>query len=300
MGGVAVTGATGYIGRHLVARLVAAGERPRCLVRAGSNVSGLPHGKVEVVTGDVAQPAALATLMEGVESVVHCASVVANIKESKSLRYAAINEGGTRNVLRAAKEASVRHLMHLGGINTVPGAEGSYMRTRYNSERLVHEGGVPYSILQPSILFGEGAAFFVALADLVRRAPVIPVPGNGAMRFQPIWVGDVVTCLERLLAEGGKNETIPVGGPAYYSYDQLLALICRTLGKRRATVHVPMVLMRAATAAIQAVLARPPVTTATLELFSLGIDNLTALDAVIQRFSFAPRSLEVDMRENGI
>ncbi|HWE63981.1 MAG TPA: NAD-dependent epimerase/dehydratase family protein, partial [Chloroflexota bacterium] len=188
--------------------------------------------------------------------------------------------------------------IYLGGVNTVPGPEGSYIRTRWNAEQHVKNSGIPYSILEPSILFGDRASFFTALADLAKSAPVVPVPGNGKLRFQPVWVEDVVTCIVTLLAEGGKNETIPIGGPEFYSYDDLLNLIFKTLDKRRMKLHMPMPLMKLGATAMQTVLPRPPVTTAALDLFTT--DNVATLDSIPKRFGFQPRSLARDMAEHGI
>jgi NADH dehydrogenase len=295
-----ITGATGYLGRHLVARLVEQGERPRCLVRAGARRDALPADRVEIVTGDITEPASLAPALRGAEVVIHLAAVVANIKESPTVSYRRINDEGTGNLVRAAQEVGARHFIHMGGINTVPGAPDSYIRTRYNGEQHVKGGGMPFTIVQPSILFGDGAAFFTALAGLVKVAPVVPVPGAGRLRFQPIWVEDVVTCLLRLLAGDGANETIPLGGPAYYTYDQLLNLICKTLHKRRVKLHMPLRLMTLSTAALQRLLPRPPATTAVLELFSAGMDNVATLDAVPRRFGFQPKALELELADHGI
>ena len=297
---ILVTGATGYIGRHLVARLIAAGETPRCLVRPGGARQGLPQTQVTFFEGDITQPSSLAPALRGVEVVMHLAAVVANVKQTGAVNYQRINETGTANLVRAAREAGVRHFIHMGGINTVPGAPNSYIRTRYNGEQHVKESGIPYSILQPSVLFGSGSAFFSTLADLVKKAPAVPVPGDGRLRFQPIWVEDVVTCLLRLLAEGGRNETIPVGGPAQFTYDELLRLICKTVGKQRPLIHVPLFLVRPGAAVMEAVLPRPPLTPAALELFSSGLDNITTLNAVPDRFGFQPKSLVDDLAEHGI
>jgi NADH dehydrogenase len=297
---ILVTGATGYIGRHLVARLVAAGETPRCLVRPGGVRQGLPQTGVTFFEGDITQPASLEPALRGAEEVVHLAAVVANVKQQGPVNYRRINDEGTANLVRAAREAGVRHFIHMGGINTVPGTPNSYLRTRYNGEHHVKEGGMPYSILQPSILFGKGAAFFTALADLVKTAPAVPVPGDGRLRFQPIWVEDVATCLLRLLAEDGRNETIPVGGPAQFTYDQLLQLVCKAVGKRRALVHVPLFLVRPGVMVMESVLPRPPLTRAALELFDSGLDNIATLTAVPARFGFQPKSLVDDLAEHGI
>jgi uncharacterized protein YbjT (DUF2867 family) len=300
MATIVITGATGFIGRHLVARLVAQGERPRCIVRQGAKLDRFPADKVEIVRGDIIDRSTLPSAMRGADSLVHAAAVVANLKQSKTVNYRQINAVGTANVVDAAREAGVRHFIHMGGMKTVPGKANSYMRTRFDGEQSVKSGDMPYTILQPSILFGDGAAFFSALAGLAKVAPVVPVPGDGRLRFQPIWVEDVVTCITKLLAEEGRNETIPIGGPAYYTYDQLLDLIFATLRKRRIKLHMPMPLMTLATASMQFVLPGPPVTTATLELFSSGLDNIGPLDAVPARFGFAPKSLEIELREHGL
>jgi NADH dehydrogenase len=257
-------------------------------------------GKIDTVNGDVTDAASLPAAMAGADAVVHAASVVANVKESSTVNYKRINDEGTANVVAAARTAGVGRFVYMGGINTVPSSPGSYLRTRYDAEQHVKNSGLPYSILQASILFGDGAAFFTALANLAKFSPIVPVPGNGRLCFQPIWVDDVVTCLTTLLDEKGRNETIAVGGPAFYSYDVLLDLIFKTLGKRRLKLHLPMPLMRMAIATMQTVLPKPPATTATLELFSAGLDNITALDSVKTRFGFEPRSLEVELREHGI
>jgi NADH dehydrogenase len=266
-------------------------------VRQGGRTDRLPADKVDYVTGDITAPPTLPAAVEGTDSVVHLASVVANVKEGGSVSYSQINDQGTANLVQAARTAGVRHLIYLSGVNTVPGDEGSYIRTRWNAEQHVKNSGIPYSILEPSILFGDGSAFFVALADLAKVAPIVPVPGNGKLRFQPVWVEDVVTCIVTLMAEGGKNETIPIGGPAFYSYDDLLDMAFKAIGKRRLKLHLPLPLMKLGAAVMQTVLPNPPATTATFELFTS--DNVATLDSIPKRFGFQPKSLAQDMAEHG-
>jgi uncharacterized protein YbjT (DUF2867 family) len=298
VGTVLITGARGYIGGRLAARLTAQGDRPRCLVRVGTDPRSLPEG-IEPVTGDLTNFDTLVEATQGVTAVLHLAAVVANLKQTKTVNYRAVNDVGTSNLVRAAKRSGVTHFVHVGGINTVPGEPGSYIRTRHNGESHVKSGRIPYTILQPSILFGAGSQFFIALAGLARRSLLIPVPGNGKLRFQPIWVEDVVTCLTTILDEGGRDESIEVGGPAYFTYDQLLDLVCSTVGKKRLKLHVPLSLVRPGAAVMQRVLPHPPVTTAALEFFD-DPDNVTALDSVSSRFGFQPRGLEETLRAEGL
>ncbi|MGH2929610.1 MAG: SDR family oxidoreductase, partial [Solirubrobacteraceae bacterium] len=190
---VLVTGADGYVGRRLVARLVAAGRPVRAMVRA-TGTSRHPAG-VQVVRADVTQPATLAPVLDEVRAVVHAAALVANRKEPYRGAYRAVNVGGTRNLVAAAALAGVERLVLLSGMGTRPGRPGSYLMTRWDMEEAVRHGGIPHVILQPSVLFGDGAPFTTELAKLARRLPVVPAIGGAGVRFQPIWVEDVVTCL---------------------------------------------------------------------------------------------------------
>src|SRR5438046_1771723 len=102
---ILITGANGYVGRHVVARLVARGERIRCLVRDVERAGKvLPAEKVELVQGDTTRAETLKGTMEGVETVIHAAFMTADLKQSAGNRYETTNVKGTANLIAAAKE----------------------------------------------------------------------------------------------------------------------------------------------------------------------------------------------------
>src|SRR5579863_9714933 len=132
---ILITGATGYIGRHLVARLVAQGERPRCLVRNKERAERvLPAEDVELVEGSTTQADSLGVAMRGVETVVHAAFITADRKQSagkshdKSGTYEETNVQGTANVISAAKDAGVQRVIEISGLGTKADKVGSYMQ----------------------------------------------------------------------------------------------------------------------------------------------------------------------------
>ncbi len=107
---ILITGATGYIGRHLVARLVAQGERPRCLVRDISRAKRiLPADKVELVEGATTSPASLGAAVQGVDTIVHAAFLTADRKQSTGNEYEKTNVQGTASLIKVAKKAGVKY-----------------------------------------------------------------------------------------------------------------------------------------------------------------------------------------------
>ncbi len=300
---ILVTGATGYIGRHLVSRLVDQGERPRCLVRnlsRAANILPAGAGKVEFVKGDTTSPASLETAVQGIDTIVHTAFITADHKQSTGNHYEETNVQGTANLVKAAKNAGVKRIIELSGLGTKPDKPGSYMQGRYLAEQMLKESGLDWTIIEPSVLFGKGAPFIKGLTDLIRTSPVVPLIGGGKVMFQPIYVEDVVTVIIKVLQdpERTRNKTYIIGGPAYYSFTQVIDLLLQAMHKQRIKVPAPTPLVGAGAAVMEAVLPRPPLTRAAMTLFTF--DNTTDLQSVERDFGFTPMSFTTFLQEQGI
>jgi len=237
---ILVTGATGYVGSRVLARLVGAGQEVRGLARSQG--------------GDLTKPETLPPFLEGVDSVIHAAAITGDKREPYKGAYDRVNREGTENLVAAARAAGVKRLVAISGLGCKPAPTGTYMATRWGLEEAVRHGGIPYVILQPSVLFGEGAPFVTALENLARRSPVLPALGGGGTKFQPL------------------------GGAEILTFREILRVISRRLGKRRLIVPIPLALAR---------LPNPALPSAAVELFSF--DNATDLDSVERRFGFRPK-----------
>src|SRR6266581_3379543 len=298
---ILITGATGYIGRHLVARLVAQGEHPRCLVRDTKRAAGsMPAADVELVQGETTDPASLAAAVRGVDTIVHAAFLTADRKQSPGNHYETTNVQGTANLIKAAQEGGVKRIIEISGLGTKPDKPGSYMQGRYLAEKMLKESGLDWTIIQPSVLFGKNAPFFKGLADLIRTSPVVPLIGGGKIMFQPIWVEDVVTVIIKILEEPErtKNKTYTIGGPEYYSYTQLIDILLQAMHKKRIKAPAPMPLVGVGAAVMEAVLPKPPLTTAAMTLFTF--DNTTDLNSVQRNFGFTPMSFTTYLEDYGV
>ena len=153
-------------------------------------------------------------------------------------------------------------------------------------------------IIQPSVQFGADAEFIGALARLARRSPVMPLLGGGSLQFQPIWVEDVVTCIEKALADDRLSGAYAVGGSEYATFKQVIQVILGAMGKRRLLAPLPLPIARIQARLLSAILPHPPLTPATIELFSF--QNYTDIDAVDNHFGFHPAGFRAYITEHGI
>lgn len=298
---ILVTGATGFVGRAIVARLVKEHERPRCLVRSSATAqSSLPAAQVDLVEGDILRPASLDAAMQGIDLLVDCSFMTANLKQKGEETYYNVNVTGTHNLIEAAKRAGVKRAVVMSGLGTKEDKAGSYMQGRFLAEEAFKASGMGWTIVQPSVQFGPNSAFFKGLANLIKQVPlVVPVAGTGKELFQPIWVEDVVTCTLQIARDPKfDGHSYPLGGPDVLTYAQILDMLMATLKVKKAKIAGPKPFIFLGAALMEALLPKPPITTAALGLFEFP--NTTQIDAVEQQFGFNPMSLSKYLAQYGV
>jgi len=231
---------------------------------------------------------------------VHAAFITADHKQSPGNHYQETNVQGTANLIKAAQSAGVKRIIEISGLGTRPDKPGSYMQGRYLAEKLLKESGLDWTIIQPSVLFGKGAPFIKGLTDLIRTAPVVPLIGGGKTMFQPIYVEDVVTVIVKVLEDPARTrgKTYVIGGPQYFSFTQVIDALLHAMHKSRVKAYAPAPLVGIGAAVMEAVLPRPPLTSAAMTLFSF--DNTTDLNSVERDFGFTPMSFTRYLEEQGV
>ena len=238
---VTVFGGSGFLGRQIVRRLAGEGAAVRVAVRRPERAASLTgfgaSGAITAVRADVWQAATVGPAIEGSDAVVN---TVGHYVERAGATFEAIHGQGAMQVARASAKAGVRRLVHISGIGADPASESSYVRARATGERLVREAFPEATILRPSVMFGPEDAFFNSLAAVARLLPVLPLFDTGAVKLQPVYVGDVAEAVARALAiEAARGKIYELGGPRAYTYKALLQLLLRQLGRRRLLMPVP-------------------------------------------------------------
>jgi uncharacterized protein YbjT (DUF2867 family) len=282
---VAVTGASGFVGRHAVARLLLGGHEVRALIseRPGAEreLPGSGAG-MDVRRVDVRRPETLRGAFDGVAAVIHTIAVPTERKQ----RFADVNVVGVANVVAEARRSGVGRIVHMSALGADPASRYPYLRSKGEGQGLVTGSGLDHVVLRSSLLFGEGDDFFPRLAFSL-LFPVVPVPGDGKSRFQPIHVDDIAQALVRAIDRPDISGVHEVGGHEAVTYDEMLAETMRGTGKRRPTLHVPVPLMKPPALLMGLVMADPPVTVDQLDL--LSVDNTPRQNALEPVFGVRPR-----------
>jgi uncharacterized protein YbjT (DUF2867 family) len=237
---ILVTGASGFVGRHVTRELAASGVRVRAMVRSARAAAVLEDVDCELVRGDVTDPASLRAAARGMRTIVHLVAIV----EGAPAAFERVMAAGTGNLVEAARETGVRRLVLMSALGTGPNATVPYFRAKWAAEQAVGDCGIDHVVLRPSFVFGKDGGALPRFLRIARLFPVTPVIGPGTQRVQPIWVGDVARAV-RLAVEGeGSNGPVELGGPDAVTWSELWRRLKVALGTRRPAVHVPFWLAR--------------------------------------------------------
>lgn len=286
---ILVTGGTGFVGSHLVQELVGQGYPVRVLVRNFSAARAILPGEVELVKGDITDRASLKEACKGIDSIIH---LVAIIRQVNGLTFEKVNVEGTFNIVIAAEQAGVSRFIHLSALGARDNVLYRYTYSKWLGEEAVRQSGLNWTIIRPSVIYGNGFNFFTRLQQSVKLCPppFVPVPGSGKTLFQPIAVEDVVKCLVTALkAPAMSGQVYEIGGPEHLSFNQMLDALLQVKNIKRCKIKVPMLFMNMVVPLMEKILKDPPVTLE--ELKQLDVDNVTELESVQRHFGFTPRPL---------
>lgn len=242
----AVTGANGFIGRHLVPELARSGWRVRLLLRRDPVSPEREHLRPEIVAGSLADTAALADFVEGATAVIHVAGL---IKAATRSRFFEVNRDGTAALARAARErAPGAHFLLLSSIAAREPALSDYSASKRAGEAAVQEVlGPRVTILRPPVVYGPGDRESFRLFQAGRHR-YVPVPGPVDARTALIHVQDLVRLIAALAASGpaGRILTAADANPQGYRRDELLAAAARAVGNASPRlIPAPGMLLRA-------------------------------------------------------
>ncbi len=231
---VMVTGATGFVGRHVVRELLRRGVTPVCLVRSAEKLyrqhSDVNPDRLLPVVASLNELAALDAAAEQVQAVIHLVGIIIE-RCLRGQSFSGIHVRGTRNVVDAAKRSGVKRYLHMSALGSRPNAKAKYHQTKWQAEEIVRGSGLEWTIFRPSLIHGPDGEFMRLMKRFAAGLlpPVIPYFGSGRNRIQPVSVKDVAYCFaESLFRTETIGEAYELGGPKAYTWIELYNA-CRAL-----------------------------------------------------------------------
>lgn len=275
---VVVLGGSGFVGRHLIARLRAAGHTVTVLSRNGHQRRGVTvEPGVKLVTVDVYDPDALARAFTGADAVINLVGIL-NEPGFGGSGFERAHVVLTSHVISGCLQAGVRRLLQMSALNAGRG-KSHYLRTRGIAEERVRESGLDWTIFQPSVIFGRGDGLFQRFASLLRLAPVLPLAKPDA-RFAPVYVGDVAEAITQCLTRPESiGQRFELYGDQVLRLREIVAYTARQMGLKRWVIGLPDWAARLQAAVFDFVPGKP---FSTDNYRSLQIDSVGGVDGLFQ------------------
>jgi len=233
---VLVTGASGYIGSHLLAALPTSHYRVRASARSPQKVR--PAEGIEVVGADALDAAAVARSLEGVEVAFYLVHTL-----GAGAGYAERDRQAAEVFGRAAKNAGVRRIVYLGGLGDDTNVLSDHLSSRHEVGRILAESGVPVIEFRASIVIGTYSTSFEMIRNLVEKLPIMTTPRWVRMPAQPIAISDVLSYLLAAIDSplpAAPHTVYEIGGTDIVSYGDILRLYARRRGLHRLIIPVPV------------------------------------------------------------
>ncbi|HEX7810810.1 MAG TPA: complex I NDUFA9 subunit family protein [Burkholderiales bacterium] len=231
---VCVIGGSGFLGRHVVQRLAAAGIQVRVPTRRRERAKRLiVLPTADVINADVHDPATLNRLVAGTDAVINMAGI---LHEQRKGDFARVHTELPRRLVDACREQGVRRLVHVSALKAAHDAPSEYLRSKAGGEqqiRVAQASAIRTTILRPSVIFGRDDRFLNLFAQLARALPAIILASPRA-RFQPVHVEDVAQAITASLTEPRCfDQSHDLCGPKVYTLQQLVEYVCRVTGRER-------------------------------------------------------------------
>jgi uncharacterized protein YbjT (DUF2867 family) len=284
---ILLTGATGFTGSFVLARLRERGVQPRCLVRTSSDRTLL--GDVEIVEGDLGDPASLDLALQGIDILLNTAS---------------IGFGHAPLLVAAAERAGVRRAIFISTTAVFTTLNAKSKSVRLAAEQTIESSSLDWTILRPTMIYGTSRDRNMArLIGYLRRWRVLPVVGDGESLQQPVYVGDVATAVVRALdSPATVRRAYNISGAAPLTFNQVVDTITSALGRKVWKLRIPVGPPVALLQGFERLGLRLPVRAE--QLLRLNEDKAFGHDDAWRDFGYAPVSFRegigLELRELGL
>jgi uncharacterized protein YbjT (DUF2867 family) len=244
---ILVVGGTGFIGKHVVAKLAARGDAVFVPTRRLRHARELRiHPTVTIMPGDVHDPKVIDSLVQGMDAVINLVGVLhSSSGQPYGPAFDAAHVQLPASIARACAAHGVKRLIHVSALGASPSGTSQYSRSKAAGEAAIAEvaaqtPGLCTTVFRPSVVFGPGDKFMNMFAGLAKWFFVLPLAGSKA-RMQPIYVDDVARAIVNVLGQQATcGQIYDLAGPQVYTLGELVSLAAKYSGHPRTVLDLPM------------------------------------------------------------
>ena len=236
---VTIFGGSGFVGRYVAQRMAKQGWRVRVAVRRPNEALFVRQygavGQVEPVLCNIRDDASVIKVIIGANAVVNCVGILSEVGKNTFKDVQAL---GSERVAKISSENGVTNFVQISAIGSNEASLSNYARTKALGEASVLKYFPDATILRPSIIFGPEDQFFNRFAQMATLSPFLPLVGAHT-KFQPVYVGDVASAVEKALSDRSVSGIYELGGPNIETFSELMKRMLGVIQRRRLMLKVP-------------------------------------------------------------
>ena len=238
---IAIFGAGGFLGKHLIRELTKLDYRIKVATRnpylkGYLKPLGSP-GQIELFKTNIFNPKDVKNILENCDIVINLVGI---LYENKNQKFNEIHSEFPNMLSNLCNEIGIRNLVHVSALGIKEKHSSIYMQSKFKGEKNIQENFKPSVILRPSIVVGQEDRFFNTFASLAQFSPALPLIGGGKTKFAPIYVGDVAKAIVKALElNNSEPKVYELGGPENYSFKELMEILLNEIKKKRLLISIP-------------------------------------------------------------
>lgn len=271
---IAITGGTGFIGRHLAKDLIARGYEVVVISRGKYTRNTQPIEGAAFVSLDARDTAKLTNVFRGCDAVAHCAGTSV---ASESQTFEQLHVEGTRSAVAAAENAGVKKFVLVSYLSVRPDTKSEYLDTKWRGEEIVRASKLNFTILKAGLVYGRGDHLLNNLSNLFKRMPIFATVGIKEKNVRLLAVEDLVDVIRVCLLDEKRfvRQTVAVMGPEEFPFSHAARRIAKALGKSIIVLPFPVLFQRILAWFSEGFMPKPLVTKSQVQMLADGISQPT-------------------------
>jgi len=238
---IAIFGAGGFIGKHLMRELTKLDYRIKVATRSPYLKGYLKPlgdpGQIELFKTNIFNPEDVRQVLKNCDLAINLCGI---LYETRKQKFHQIHSQFPYLLSNLCKEVGIKNLVHVSALGVKEKHTSQYMQSKLQGEKNIKNNFKSFVILRPSLIFGPEDKFFNVFASLVQFSPVLPLIGGGKTKFAPIYVGDVSKAIVKALElNHSKSKIYELAGPKNYSFKELMEILLTEIKKKRFLIPIP-------------------------------------------------------------